>query len=339
MGAPQRGQETLSSWSSGGSGAFSAGLNSFREEGRALARLRSHANVVTVFDFFEEHGTAYLVMEFVEGRTAADFARSRGGRLTEREALAIMVPVLDGLRSLHAGNLLHRDLKPANIYICDKGPVKLLDFGAARIASGEASQSLTAILTGGYAPPETYWGRARHGPWTDVYSAGATLYNLLTARIPAPAPARADATVNLASPRDMLCGDVSVRVSDAIMRAMELESERRFQSAREMQVALRQGAGVREPEERGERRDEDSQEQCGEEGGEGLGEGSGEARGEGMKLNSKGVAILFICVALAMALAVACLGSGTLAAGIGGGVGGGLGVAIAKAAGGFGERS
>jgi serine/threonine protein kinase len=150
---------------------------------------------VRVRQFFSAHGSAYLVMDYYQGLSLAEYlARQPDGRLPEAKALGLMQPILDGLRAVHAEGFLHRDIKPANIYLArtPSGGARpiLLDFGAARQSVGERSRSLSVLVTDGYAPFEQYSRKGRQGPWTDVYAAAAVLYRVLTGETPPPTPER-----------------------------------------------------------------------------------------------------------------------------------------------------
>jgi len=170
--------------------AFAAGRQSFVAEARMLARFR-HPNIVRVRSLFEENGTGYLVMDYLEGRTLASHLVRMGGHVPAETALAIARPLLSALRALHAQNVLHRDLDPHNVYITNQQEVVLLDFGAARQAqvTGD-TRSLSVILKPGYAPYEQYASRGRQGPWTDVYALAATLYRMLAGHPPPEALSR-----------------------------------------------------------------------------------------------------------------------------------------------------
>ena len=154
--------------------SFRFGLKQFLQEARTLARF-DHANVVRVRTFFEENDTAYLVMDYYEGTSLNRYLEQKGGRIPEKLALNIMMPILDGLREVHEKGFLHRDIKPHNIYLTQRARPILLDFGAARFAMGERSRSLSVLLTPGYAPYEQYHKKGRQGLWTDIYACGATL--------------------------------------------------------------------------------------------------------------------------------------------------------------------
>ena len=135
---------------------FEHGLEGFMNEGRILARFADHPCIVSVLNLFEGNRTGYLVMGYLDGVTLSQSLTAAGGKLAYDTAREIMIRVLDGLREVHGQGLLHRDISPDNIYLTRQGPVKILDFGAARMAVGERSQSLSVVLKEGYAPEEQY---------------------------------------------------------------------------------------------------------------------------------------------------------------------------------------
>ncbi|NCC61687.1 MAG: serine/threonine protein kinase, partial [Verrucomicrobiae bacterium] len=111
---------------------FKRGLEKFLEEARTLARFEEHPNIVSVKDFFEENGTAYMVMNYVEGKTLAEHLKERGGKIPFDEAMTILSPLMDALDEIHASGTIHRDLSPDNIFLTRSGQPKLLDFGASK---------------------------------------------------------------------------------------------------------------------------------------------------------------------------------------------------------------
>jgi hypothetical protein len=171
-------------------GPYRVGMEKFLDEARLLAQFRNTAEIVDVLDFFTENGTAYMVMEYLEGRSLQEVLNERGGRLPFGEALSVILPVMRGLSHVHDKNVLHRDISPDNIYITSDKRSKLLDFGAARMAISQGEQNLTVILKRGYAPLEQYNAGGRQGPWTDVYALCATFYRTLTGQMPADSLAR-----------------------------------------------------------------------------------------------------------------------------------------------------
>jgi serine/threonine protein kinase len=165
---------------------FMWGKRRFLDESRTLASFR-HPNIVRVMRFFEAKGSAYMVMEYVEGDALPDWIKPRRP-LPEAQIMSIAGPLLDGLQVVHTAGYLHRDIKPGNIYIRYDGSPVLLDFGSARQKSD--GEDLTAIVTPGYAPFEQYHSNGQQGPWSDVYAFAGVLYWVVTAQRPLEAAAR-----------------------------------------------------------------------------------------------------------------------------------------------------
>jgi len=226
--------------------AFNFGLEKFLEEARVLARISSRDNprIVSLFSFFTAHGTAYLVMPYLEGQTLAELLRSRGGSLPEQEAKYYLTAILDGLREVHSEGLIHRDIKPHNVFVTNDGGVKLIDFGAARYAQGAKSRALTQVLTAPYAPFEQYSQQAAQGPWTDLYAVGVTFYEMLTGRLPADAPSRVG-DPSLVLPHAATSGQVSKELDALVTKAMHPEASERFQTVDEFSKALSLPSSIR----------------------------------------------------------------------------------------------
>lgn len=158
---------------------YAWGLDRFLDEARALARF-DHPNINRVLRFFEANNTAYLVLEYVEGRTLAKILKS-GHSFSEAELTDMLGAMLSGLAVVHRAGYVHRDIKPANIMVRPDGQPVLLDFGAARQAIGRKTQSITTVLTPGYAPIEQYDQQADDiGPWTDIYALGMVFYRCVS---------------------------------------------------------------------------------------------------------------------------------------------------------------
>ncbi|WP_300712636.1 serine/threonine-protein kinase [Limnohabitans sp.] len=153
---------------------FAWGLKRFLDEARVLAQL-SHPNIISIKRFFEAHGTAYLVMEYCDGKPLDEIIRDHGP-LNETELNGILFPLLDGLEHVHEKAFLHRDIKPANIFIRRNGSPVLLDFGAAKHEMTSHSKSVTSLATAGYAPFEQYSTKGKQGTWSDIYGLAATIY-------------------------------------------------------------------------------------------------------------------------------------------------------------------
>jgi len=162
---------------------YSWGLDRFIAEARTLAKF-NHPNIVRVISVFEDNNTAYMVMEYAVGRDLSKIYKKEP-RFNEEQLLDTFIPILDGLSLVHNAGFIHRDIKPANIYICENNSPLLLDFGSARQSIGGKTKALTSLVTFGYAPYEQYnEGSGKQGPWTDIYSLGASIYVGITGKKP-----------------------------------------------------------------------------------------------------------------------------------------------------------
>ena len=199
----------------------------FLQEGRNLGKF-NHPGIVKVFYYFEENNTAYMVMEYLRGRTLGKILKMQGGKLNQKQALYFIEKVGQALAVLHEANFLHRDIKPENIIMAEDGRIVLIDFGAARDISNNNSKGFTAMLTPGYAPLEQYGQSLPYGTFTDIYALGATLYRLLTGKVPTSAVERA-AGVKLPCISE-INPDVSGHIIKAVMKAMAIDASERLQS-------------------------------------------------------------------------------------------------------------
>ena len=200
----------------------------FVKEARTVAQF-NHTGIVAIYTAFEENNTAYIVMEYLQGRTLAQVLEANGGPLREQEAVRHVRAMGPALKEIHQRGVLHRDLTPTNVVSTDDGRTVVVDFGAAREFTAGMTGSFDVFLNPGFAPLEQYSSRARPGVYTDVYALGATLYHLLTGKVPVPAPDRVNRRP-LQEPR-LLNAQISHRVSGAVMRAMAIRASDRYQSA------------------------------------------------------------------------------------------------------------
>lgn len=172
--------------------SFEQGLRSFLNEARMLASF-DHPALVRIHDWWEDNGTAYMVMPYYEGPTLGRWLKRQPHPPEEDRLKALVAPLTDALSRLHDQGCCHRDIAADNILLVgpEERPV-LLDFGAARYVALEGTQALTSILKPGYAPIEQYANvsQARQGPWTDVYALCAVLHLCITGRVPSPAVGR-----------------------------------------------------------------------------------------------------------------------------------------------------
>ena len=158
---------------------YNWGLERFLDEARTLARF-DHPHLNKVHRFFEANGTAYLVLEYIDGQTLS-LLLTKYPTLPATHLQRIIREVLSGLVEVHQAGYIHRDIKPSNIMLRSDGSAVLLDFGAARQAVGQRSKSITSILTPGYAPLEQYDTKAEDvGPWSDLYALGMVAYRCVS---------------------------------------------------------------------------------------------------------------------------------------------------------------
>lgn len=192
----------------------------FIEEAKAIFKM-NHPNIVKVHDIFEENGTAYYVMDYIDGKSLGDIAKQRGA-LPEAEAVDYIRQVANALKYVHSLNRLHLDIKPGNVMVDDKGHAMLIDFGASKhydIESGENTSTLMGVNTKGYAPVEQSTQRfSKFSPATDIYALGATLYKLLTSITPP------DANLLMAKEETLapLPANISIAIRNAVLKAMTL---------------------------------------------------------------------------------------------------------------------
>lgn len=218
--------------------SFSAGLAGFMNEARLLAQFK-HPALVEVLQFWEENGTAYMVMPRYHGRTLRQVLRERGARCDEAWLKRTLTPVLDVLELLHERSVFHRDIAPDNILIQRDDRAVLLDLGSAREILGDREQSVTVVVKPGYAPLEQYSGEFSlpQGPWTDVYAFGAVLHFAVTG-----APPQASISRVMKDSRPLLAANPRPGFSQSFLQAIDaalaLQPENRPQSAAELRDLL-----------------------------------------------------------------------------------------------------
>lgn len=223
-------------------GEFQEGLESFLAEARNTARFSKYPNIVNVYDYFKENGTAYMVMEYMDGVTLKQRTKEQGGTLPWEQAVEILAGICENLQVVHEAGILHRDISPDNIMLCQDGSVKLFDFGAARFSDMERDVTRTIILKIGFAPPEQYRAKSRQGPWTDVYALGATLYRTITGVLPDESVNRQEAVLkegkDTLKPPKELVPDLPEYLNTAICKAMAIQQELRFKDVLQLRDAL-----------------------------------------------------------------------------------------------------
>ena len=199
-------------------------LNSFLDEARLLAKQTELESVVQVLDFFSTNGTAYLVMEYLDGVTLHEKMKSEG-RLPSQKLLGMFGPLMRDIGLLHSSGIIHRDISPDNIMWMPDDSLKLLDFGCAR--SLEDGKSMSVLLKHGFAPVEQYQTRGQ-GAWTDIYSLCATLYYCITGKLPTPAVERLEGGVLM--PPNELGAQLSEKQQAALLWGLEVQPAKRPQT-------------------------------------------------------------------------------------------------------------
>ena len=164
---------------------FSHGREKFIKEAQVLAKLNTCTAIVHVRDYFQEHGTAYIVMDFVEGKTLLNHIRESNGKMSFIETYQLLAPLMEQLSTVHKLGIIHRDISPDNIIITADGRPILLDFGAARAFQNDGQKHTFSVnLKHGFAPVEQYSGRSEQGPATDEYALCATIYACICGKKP-----------------------------------------------------------------------------------------------------------------------------------------------------------
>jgi tetratricopeptide (TPR) repeat protein len=226
--------------------ADGASRRRMRHEARALSRL-NHPNIASIFDFETDEATDFIVMELVAGETLSDTIRR--GPLAGHEIVRLGAQLADGLEAAHRAGVVHRDLKPGNLRVTSEGRLKILDFGIAREFGAAVAdvETMTATRVGfvagtpAYMSPEQIRGEAVDAR-TDIYAAGAVLYEMATGRPPhagASAPLLVDAVLHQppVAPR-ALNARVSPGLEAVVLKALDKDPEQRYQSAKELSVDL-----------------------------------------------------------------------------------------------------
>ena len=207
----------------------------FLQEARVLAMFNEKDNegVVMVKDHFEENNTAYIVMEYLDGHTLKELVKKN--RLSFEQVRSLFEPVCHALTKIHQFGVVHLDISPDNIMIMDNNRAKLLDFGGARTIGAKDEHDIIAFKRG-YAPPEQYMENGRLGQWTDVYATAATMYYCLTGVKPIDSMER-KAGAELEKPTK-LGAKISPAIETVILKAMEIDPSKRYQTMEEFWDAL-----------------------------------------------------------------------------------------------------
>ena len=215
---------------------FEMGRVFFLKEAQTLAKFCGYPHVVQIHSYFEENDTAYYTMEYLDGESLKARMARQKTPMTMAEAERLLLPAMEALQQVHEKGIIHRDVSPDNIFRTKDGDVKLIDFGAARYATGMQSKSLDLVLKHGFAPMEQYASRGRLGPWTDVYAIAATFYFLITGQTPPDAIERYSG--DTLQPPSALGAQIRPDQERALLQALAVNPARRTGSMRELAEAL-----------------------------------------------------------------------------------------------------
>ncbi len=209
---------------------YNVGMEQLQQEAKLLTGISQTPHIVAVQDSFQENNTIYFVMEYVDAMHLREYLEEYGGRIRVETALHICRPIMKTLCQIHELNVLHRDISPDNIVINSMGESWLLECGAAKYVSLNSSR-MSTVLQSGCAPIEQYYTQGKcgmQGPWTDVYAMAATIYRCITGNLPPQATARYYKDT-LQAP-SALGVEISTVVEAALLKALEVRTEDRFQS-------------------------------------------------------------------------------------------------------------
>ncbi len=208
----------------------------FMREARSLARLR-HPNIVGVHRAFEENGTAYMVLDLIDGRDLFDILEAKDTKLSPARVQDILIQLLDAVEKVHEMDLLHRDISPDNIIIEKNGTPVLIDFGAARRDASRHTRAISSLLVvkDGYSPQEFYVAGSNQSQSSDLYALAATFYHVLTGQ---PPPNSQSRMVEIAGRKPDPCIPLAGRIKgydpaflEAVDLAMQIHPADRLQSA------------------------------------------------------------------------------------------------------------
>ena len=226
---------TIMPYSDDKSADYDEEMDKFIYEAKRLAKFRNQEGIVSVLDYFKENNTAYIVMDYIDGMTLKDYAKSLGRPMPYEQVLTLMHPIIKALQVIHTSGMMHRDISPDNIMIThDSSKVYLIDFGTAR---SMMDGTLSVYGKRYYTPLEQQSEKGNQGAWTDVYALCATMYQCITGKS---IPMAIDRLRNKESimPINALGISVPEYVEKALFHGLELDEEERTQSMEELEKEL-----------------------------------------------------------------------------------------------------
>lgn len=216
-------------------GQYQERLKRFLMEAQSVAQFGKAKDIVNVYDYFEENGTAYIIMEYIDGVLLKDYLEKQSPMEPEA-ALSTIMPIIEAVKKIHSKGIIHRDVSPDNIFIADEQSIKIFDFGAAQLNDTKAGMAAEPVIKVGYSPLEQYRNTNKQGFYTDVYAVGAILYQMLTGAAPIESTER-EFKDKLKSPLEA-GAKVGANVDRAVMEALAVRPELRFQGIQQFQDAL-----------------------------------------------------------------------------------------------------
>lgn len=210
-------------------------ISRFLMEAQSIAQFGKAKDIVNVYDFFEDNNTAYIIMEYIDGVLLKDYLEKQG-RMDVQTALAIIEPIVEAVKKIHAQGIIHRDISPDNIFIAGDDAVKVFDFGAARLNDSKEGMAAEKVIKVGYSAPEQYRDASDQGYYTDIYSIGAILYQMVTGEKPVESTER-EFRDEMPSPRE-LGVDIDNNLDRAIMEALAVQPELRIQGIGQLDEAI-----------------------------------------------------------------------------------------------------
>lgn len=210
-------------------------LKRFLMEAQSIAQFGKAKDIVNVYDFFEANNTAYIIMEYVDGVLLKDYLEKQG-RMETDVAISVITPIIEAVKKIHAKGIIHRDISPDNIFISGEDSIKVFDFGAAQLNDSSEGRAGEKVIKVGYSAPEQYRDKSRQDFYTDIYSVGAILYQMVTGVKPMESTER-EFRDELKSPAE-LGVRLEPNIDRAIMEAMAVKPELRFQSIQHFEDAI-----------------------------------------------------------------------------------------------------
>lgn len=214
---------------------FAYGLQRYLQEAALIAKI-DHPNVVRERIYFEENGTVYRISEYHQGASLGDVLEQQGRKVSPKTAIAILMPLMDGIRAGHHHGLIHGGISPGKIYLSKTGRPLVLSYKTTMLLLAQRAQLLQAFQQPGYAPPEQYTPRGKHGPWSDVYGCAATLYSMLTGEVlpDIPTRLRRDAVPALVEQSE----EIPEMLRPVLLKALDMKMLNRPQTIEEFQELL-----------------------------------------------------------------------------------------------------